>query len=59
MSFSKCDVLNFLHIWYINPPLVPKNTLIIFNETRGLTFSYIPLNLLELFVLKLTLTNIF
>jgi hypothetical protein len=58
MSILEYDVLNFLNIWYTNPPLVPKYTLIIFSDTRGLVFGYIPLNLLELFILKLTLTNI-
>jgi hypothetical protein len=58
MSFSEYDVLNFLIIRYTNPPLVPKYTLIIFSKSEGLAFSYIPLNLLDLFILKLTLANI-
>jgi hypothetical protein len=58
MSFSEYDVLNFLIIRYTNPPLVPKYTLIIFSKSGGLAFSYIPLNLLDLFILKLTLANI-
>jgi hypothetical protein len=58
MSFSKYEVLNFLIIRYTDPPLVPKQTLIIFSETRGLSFGYIPPNLLELFILLLTLAYI-
>jgi hypothetical protein len=58
MSFSEYDVLNLLIIRYTNRPLVKKYTLIIFNESRGLAFGNIPLNLLELFVLNLTLAYI-
>jgi hypothetical protein len=53
MSFSEYDALNFLDIRYTNPSFVPKYTLIIFSETRGLAFDYILLNLLELLILKL------
>jgi hypothetical protein len=58
MSFSEYDVLNFLIIRYTNPPLVPKYNLIIFSESGEFVFGYIPLNLLELFVLSLTLAYI-
>jgi hypothetical protein len=58
MSFSEYEVINFLVIRYTDFPLVPKHTLIIFSETRGLAFGYIPLNLLELFILLLTLAYI-
>jgi hypothetical protein len=58
MSFSEYEVLNFFVIQYTDPPLVPQHTLIIFNETRGLAFGYIPLDLLEFFVLLLTLAYI-
>jgi hypothetical protein len=58
MSFSEYDVLNLLDIWCTDPSFIPKYTLIIFSETRGLAFSYILLNLLELLIFMLTLTNI-
>jgi hypothetical protein len=58
MSFSESEVLNFLVIRYTDPPLVPKHTLIIFSEARGLAFDYISLNLLEVFILILTLAYI-
>jgi hypothetical protein len=58
MSFSEYDVLNFFDIWFTNPSFVPKYTLILFSETKGLAFGYIPVNLLELLIFKLTLTNI-
>jgi hypothetical protein len=58
MSFSEYCVLNLLDIRYTNPPFIPKYTLIIFSETRGLAFGYILLNLLDLLIFKLTLMNI-
>jgi hypothetical protein len=58
MSFSEYEVLNFLIIRYTDPSLVSEHTLVIFSETRGLSFCYVPPDLLELFVLLLTLVYI-
>jgi hypothetical protein len=55
MSFSEYEVLNFLIIRYTDPLL--EHTLIIFSESKGLAFRYVPPDLLELFVL-LTLAYI-
>jgi hypothetical protein len=58
MSFSEYEVLNFLLIRYVDPPFVPKHTLFILSETRGLAFRYIFPDLLELYALLLTLSYI-
>jgi hypothetical protein len=58
MSFSKYEVLNFLIIRYTDPSLVPKHTLFILSETRGHAFHYIFPDILELFVLFMTLSYI-
>jgi hypothetical protein len=58
MSFLEYELLNFLIVRYTEPWLVPEHTLIIFSETWGFAFLYIPPDLLELFDLLLTLAYI-
>jgi hypothetical protein len=46
------------NIYHMVPSLVPKHTLLILSETRGLAFRYISPDFLELFILFLTLSYI-